>query len=140
MGRVDEVVERVRLSETFGFDDLAKVRGMVESAAMAASFADRRDDLVLVVNELVTNAIRHGGGRGRLTIEYAIGSITVEVRDWGPGLAAIDAERLPDVTVAGGRGLWIARRLFPDFTMTSDSQGVIARLVLTAAARSDPPT
>jgi serine/threonine-protein kinase RsbW len=94
-----------RFSADFALDDLARVRAIVQEAAIAASFGDRCDDLVLAVNELATNAIRHGGGRGRLTIEYATGAMTVEVRDWGSGVTSAGAGLLPDVTVPGGRGL-----------------------------------
>ena len=49
----------------FTREDLALVRMFVAERATRAGFAgDRLSDLVLAVNELATNSMRHGGGRG----------------------------------------------------------------------------
>jgi anti-sigma regulatory factor (Ser/Thr protein kinase) len=67
------------------------------------------DDVVLVVHELATNVIRHGGGFGRLRVWRESGRIVFRVSDSGPGMPLrLEA---PDARRPGGRGLWIARRL-----------------------------
>lgn len=72
--------------------------------AFADSLTPRPDDsladaLVLVVSELVTNALRHGGGRYTLELSAGPDTLTATVTDSNP---AHPYERTPDRT--GGRG------------------------------------
>jgi anti-sigma regulatory factor (Ser/Thr protein kinase) len=55
--------------------------------------------------------------------------LSVEVSDRGPGLpeTATGLER-PPPNVPGGRGLWLARQMFPDLLLTSSSAGVTVKL------------
>ncbi|HET6859202.1 MAG TPA: ATP-binding protein, partial [Streptomyces sp.] len=52
------------------------------------------DDLVLVVSELVTNALRHGGGRYSLEMTAGPVAVSVAVSDPSP---ARPRERAPDL-------------------------------------------
>ncbi|WP_330177439.1 ATP-binding protein [Streptomyces sp. NBC_01498] len=61
------------------------------------------DTIVLVVSELVTNALRHGGGRYRLELSAAPDSVTVAVSDPNP---APPRERAPDLDGGGGGFGW----------------------------------
>lgn len=88
------------------------------------------------MSELASNAIRHGGGRGLLTIEPVPGGVRVEVRDWGPGLAHGIPTKPPKQLAYGGRGLWIVSKLFPELVLDSSPSGVTANLFL---ARTDRP-
>lgn len=64
----------------------------------------RYNDAVLLVSELVTNAIRHGEGTTvQLIARIRGGSCRVEVVDAGDGF--VPEPRPPDETNAGGRGL-----------------------------------
>ncbi|MFI1015900.1 ATP-binding protein [Streptomyces sp. NPDC020965] len=63
----------------------------------------RTDTLVLVVSELVTNALRHGGGRYTLTLSAGPGTMTASVSDPNP---APPRERAPDLGGAGGGFGW----------------------------------
>jgi anti-sigma regulatory factor (Ser/Thr protein kinase) len=69
--------------------------------------------VVLVAHELSTNAVRHGGGAGRLRLWRDDFRLLCRVSDSGPGLAdaATAGVEPPSARVPGGRGLWIARRL-----------------------------
>jgi serine/threonine-protein kinase RsbW len=99
---------------------------LVDAAARAAGVPeDRAADLVLVVNELVGNAVRYAGGTGRITVDVDATGVRVEIADQGPGLpgAATGGAR-PAPTATGGRGLWMARRMFPDLTIASSPAGV----------------
>ncbi|AKF02873.1 ATP-binding protein [Sandaracinus amylolyticus] len=65
--------------------------------AEAGAFARRNGlgmrasgELVLCVTELLSNAVRHGGGEGRLELRVIEDGIEVEVRDEGPGIASIE--------------------------------------------------
>ena len=70
------------------------------------------EDVVLVVYELATNAVRHGGGHGRLNLWRENNQFVFRVSDDGPGLADPRAGMEPPApNMSGGRGLWIARRL-----------------------------
>jgi Histidine kinase-like ATPase domain len=64
------------LDQGFDNDSLYALREAVAAHAMQAGLAEGRvGDLVLAVHELASNAIRHGGGRGRLR---------AAVRGWAP--------------------------------------------------------
>lgn len=65
--------------------------------------ADRvADDLILIVSELVTNAVRHGAPPVRVELAAERGSVTVSVSDGSPGAPE---PRLPGAQAEGGRGL-----------------------------------
>ncbi|MFD3699067.1 ATP-binding protein [Streptomyces sp. NPDC058646] len=80
----------------------------------------RRDDMLLCVSELATNALRHGTppGRGYLLRLFGFEDATVriEVHDSGPGLSRIAARESGE----GGRGLDLVAAL-------ADAWGVLPR-------------
>jgi anti-sigma regulatory factor (Ser/Thr protein kinase) len=100
--------------------------------------AERRDDLLLAVHELLTNAWEHGH-RGaptpRIRIEVARGddgAVTVRVTD-----AAVGGGWHPDVDDAPadpgaerGRGLVIARALVDELAVAADEPGTVVSLTL----------
>lgn len=67
----------------------------------------------LAVQELMTNAIRHGGGWGLVRLHRDGNLLTCTVIDFGPGFAGDPATfgALPSGDSKGGRGLFLARRL-----------------------------
>ena len=71
-------------------------------------------DAGLIVTELVTNAIRHGGGGLELMLTMHERSVTVRVAD---GSAVLPEVQEPDADADGGRGLLIIEAL-------SDAWGV----------------
>ncbi len=102
------------LDQTFDGDGLVAVRSAVAAVARQLGADERRvEDLVLVAHELSSNAVRHGGGHGRLRMWRDDQAIVCQISDLGPGLADADhrGAELPPAKVPGGRGLWIARRL-----------------------------
>ena len=64
---------------------------------------------VVAVNEIATNAVRHGGGTGRLELWRAGDLLYCRVTDHGGGLAPDHSIELPAPHTTSGRGLWLAR-------------------------------
>ncbi|MER0445733.1 ATP-binding protein [Streptomyces sp. Edi4] len=74
------------------------------------------DTLVLVVSELVTNALRHGGGRYTLELSATADGVAAAVSDPSP---APPRERTPDLNGgSGGFGWHMVRRLTTHLTIT----------------------
>jgi serine/threonine-protein kinase RsbW len=100
-------------------------------AAEAGLTGDRLDDFVVAVNELLTNAVRHGGGSGRLSLWRSADAVVCEVSDAGPGLdrplGAAGPER-PAASGPGGWGLWLAEELTDSFDLTTGDLGTTVRL------------
>jgi anti-sigma regulatory factor (Ser/Thr protein kinase) len=72
--------------------------------------SDGRDDFVLAARELMTNAVRHGGGSGHLELRRHGEVLTCEVSDAGLGVDW-SPPRLPAAELPGGPGLRVAFRL-----------------------------
>ncbi|WP_329039715.1 ATP-binding protein [Streptomyces sp. NBC_00178] len=70
---------------------------------------DRCDDFLLIVSELVTNAVRHAPGPSTLTLTTAPGTLDIAVTDRSRTLPAPRPPDLSDGT--GGMGLHIAEDL-----------------------------
>ena len=101
------------LDEPFEERDLVALRRTVAAHVDRSALPARRvADLVLIVSELISNAVRHGGGAGRLRVWATGSAIHCQVTDEGPGLPA--AHRAPpsqpEPTATGGRGLWLVRQ------------------------------
>ncbi|WP_328908631.1 ATP-binding protein [Streptomyces sp. NBC_00234] len=82
--------------------------GVSQARQAACAFSDRltpaprpdmEDTLVLVVSELVTNALRHGGGAFSLRLTAHPDAVEVAVDDVSPRMSRM---RAPDLTDAGG--------------------------------------
>jgi anti-sigma regulatory factor (Ser/Thr protein kinase) len=109
----------------FTIDELGALRRLVAEAAASASLDDERAaDLVTAVNELATNSICHGGGRGTLRLWREGRTLTCEVRDRGHLPPAAQRKReCPDADAMNGRGLWLVDRLCDNVQISSSSEG-----------------
>lgn len=117
---------------------LSSVRHQVRRQAAAAGAAgDDLDDFVLAVHELVTNAVRHGGGSGLLRLRRHADTLTCEVRDEGGG-AGMLRPHLPAGDMPGGRGLWLAQQLTAGLTISAGSTGVSASVIMCLATAASP--
>jgi anti-sigma regulatory factor (Ser/Thr protein kinase) len=93
-----------------------------------APHPDTTDTLLLVVSELVTNALRHGGGRFTLELSAGSDTVTAAVSDPNP---AHPRRRTPDLNGAdGGFGWHIVRNLTSDLSITLSSGGKTIRAQL----------
>lgn len=91
--------------------DLAAARRFAVQAAAILGFGELTDDIALVVAELTTNSIRHGGGHGALSLWADGDTLVCEVRDAGSITDPLVGRRRPRRGQIGGRGLWVVNQL-----------------------------
>jgi anti-sigma regulatory factor (Ser/Thr protein kinase) len=115
----------------FGPRDLVLVRKFVEVRARTAGLARARvDDIVLAVNELVTNSIRHAGGAGFVRAWHDGGTFSCEVCDDGVIDDPLAGRERPSGLDGGGRGLWIVNHLCDLVQVRSSPTGTVIRMQL----------
>jgi anti-sigma regulatory factor (Ser/Thr protein kinase) len=113
----------------FRLEDLFNVRAVVaEHAEAAGLLTERVSDLVLAVNELATNAIRHGHGGGTLRIWRQRGRIVCQVEGGGNISDPLVGRRVPLTGVAGGVGLWTVNQVCDLVQVRTGSGGTIVRV------------
>ncbi|MFI0792244.1 ATP-binding protein [Micromonospora rubida] len=126
------------IAEAFEQAQVTELRHSVTSCAHAAGLDGQRlDDFVLAVNELITNAVRHGGGQGWLRMWRHPGRLVCEVADHGRGISArrLDDRDRPATDTAGGWGLWLARELSDAMEVETGTAGTTVRISATLGAR-----
>ncbi len=96
-------------------------------AGEAGLTGERLADFVVAVNELLTNAVRHGGGTGQLTVWSDDGTVVCEVSDHGAGLEPISPHR-PAPDEPGGWGLWLVRELTDTCEIKTGPDGTAVRI------------
>ncbi|MFJ2090336.1 ATP-binding protein [Streptomyces sp. NPDC087901] len=96
-------------------------RDFLEGLLPPASAAETADTVVLVVSELVTNALRHGGGTCTLDLAAHPDSIEVAVHDHSPQAPLM---RTPDLNGGtGGFGWPMVNRLARTTAVTRRTAG-----------------
>lgn len=121
------------LTLSFTRAQVTSTRHAVARAVVAAGLLGARgDDFVLAVNELVTNAVRHAGGRGRLVLGLVGGAVACDVSDTGSGIPAgrLNGHYLPADFAVGGRGIWLARHLCDRFEVRTGPEGTTIRVAV----------
>ncbi|MEU0397131.1 sensor histidine kinase [Streptomyces sp. NPDC006208] len=99
-------------AHVFGVDELSAVRHFaVERAARLGLSGTRLEDLALVVAELTTNSVVHGGGSGAMRVWAEGSQVVCEVRDRGHISDPLAGRRPPALDQRGGRGLLLAHLL-----------------------------
>jgi anti-sigma regulatory factor (Ser/Thr protein kinase) len=113
----------------FGSGSLAGLRWLVARHATAAGLdPSRAADLVLAVDEVATNSLRHGGGRGTLRIWRDGGALVCEVRDAGRLEDPMAGRERPAPGRDGGRGLWMVNQLCDLVQLRSFPDGATVRV------------
>ena len=113
----------------FTHNDLQLVRAFVGGrAAHAGLDRERVADLVLAVNELVTNTIRHAGGSGILRTWTEDGTLLVDVVDDGHLEDPLAGRERPSDLEGGGLGLWLVNHLCDLVQLRSSPAGTVVRL------------
>ncbi|MEU7903625.1 ATP-binding protein [Actinoplanes sp. NPDC049118] len=121
----------VLLELGFDGDSLSGVRSAVAAQVAAIPAGRLVDTMMLIAHELASNAVRHGGGSGRLRLWLTGGALHCGVSDAGPGLEepASAGRVLPALSLPGGRGLWIARQM-SDLRIVSSPRGTTVTATL----------
>lgn len=120
----------------FTCSDLRRVRRLTSERALAEGLRpDAREDLVVAVNELATNSLRHAGGHGKLRIWATDEALLCEISDGGQIVDPLAGRRLPDACATGGRGLWLVNQLCELVQIRSDERGTRIRLSAALAPR-----
>jgi len=113
----------------FEVGSLASVRRFVSSEAHKAGCDPSRiSQLVVAVNEVTTNTLRHAGGIGLLRLWRDADSLVCEVRDRGRLGEPLVGRAFPALNQEDGRGLWMVNRLCDLVQVRSLSSGTIVRL------------
>ena len=129
------------LDRRFGREEITTVRHEVSRGLAAAGLGgDRLHGFVLAVNEVVTNAVLHAGGHGRIVLWLAAGSAWCTVTDSGPGIPAryLSRPAAPAAFEVGGRGIWLAYQLCDEVTMATGPIGTTIGLRIGLPRRTTP--
>jgi anti-sigma regulatory factor (Ser/Thr protein kinase) len=96
----------------FGADDLSAVRAEVTRSGPAAGLdPERTRALADAVEQIATNSVRHGGGRGQLRTWTQPGAVVCQVSDPGRLEDPLVGRRTPPTLEEQGRGLWMAHQI-----------------------------
>lgn len=113
------------LDLAFDTDSLYGMRATVAAHADVLGLdPEQSEHLLIIASELANNAVRHGGGSGRVRVWRAGDLIHCEVTDSGSGMADPRAGTTPPrPEQIGGRGLWIVRRLSVALDVVTGADG-----------------
>jgi anti-sigma regulatory factor (Ser/Thr protein kinase) len=93
--------------------DLSSARRFVtEHALLAGLSSERAGDLCVAANEVLSNAVVHGGGVADLLLWSQDGRFICQIEDRGHGVAdPLAGYHPPSGDAWSGRGLWLSRQL-----------------------------
>ncbi|MDQ7810827.1 sensor histidine kinase [Amycolatopsis sp. A133] len=110
--------------------DLVPVRTFVAEHASSLGLSESGVQLlVFAANEIATNAVSHGGGRGRVAVGRSGNRIICDITD--PGSGALDwylGYLPPEPGGQSGHGLWIVRQLCDLVEVHTGDGGTTVRL------------
>jgi serine/threonine-protein kinase RsbW len=115
---------------TFTVADLPEVRRFTAACATRAGMsAGAMDDFVIAVNEIATNAVRHGSPRASLRLWVSGSALVAEIRDtgqWPSGPVPAALPRRP--AEEGGMGLDVARLVCDSLQIKASPAGTAVLL------------
>ncbi|MGW9195501.1 ATP-binding protein [Micromonospora chersina] len=118
------------LSRRFTAATISELRHAVAARIAAAGLTgEPAAGFVLAIHELVTNAVRHGGGAGHLHLRRQGDELRCDVVDHGAGTDPPSIRRAGG-TEAGGRGLWLADHLADSLILRRRPDGLTATVTI----------
>jgi len=116
-------------------EDLHQIRRIVARAARTHGLdAGRTADLVLSVNELAGNSLRHGGGSGSLRIWSNDRMLICDIEDAGHIDKPLAGRERPSTDRENGFGLWLVNQLCDLVQVRTYRTGTVVRLHMARAA------
>jgi anti-sigma regulatory factor (Ser/Thr protein kinase) len=113
----------------FDRESLGAVRDLLAARACEAGLETKRtNDLILAVNEVATNSIRHGGGAGTLRVWLGSRWLVCEIEDSGRIQNPLAGREEPTPDEESGRGLWIANQVCELVQVRTFATGSLVRL------------
>ena len=117
----------IELAFTVG--DLSSVRRIdARRCAELGLTEEVTDDLTLAVDEVASNSLLHGGGRGVLRVWCEPDTLVCEVVDDGVIADPLVGRQRPSVDRIGGRGIWLANQLCDLVQVRSGAAGTVVRV------------
>jgi anti-sigma regulatory factor (Ser/Thr protein kinase) len=114
---------------SFRSGGLRDVRTFVaEHASEAGLDQQSAAGLVMAVNEIATNSVRHGGGQGELRAWSDSHSVVCEVSDQGQISSPLVGRLPPGLDNATGGGLFLANQLCDLVQISSSADGTAVRV------------
>lgn len=114
---------------------LGEMRMLVLREALRTGLnGSKAEDLVIAVNEVATNTICHGGGRGTLKIWTESSSVVCEVTDEAgmhKRTKPLAGRERPKAGQEGGFGLWLVNQLCDLVQIRAFPTGSVVRLYMT---------
>jgi anti-sigma regulatory factor (Ser/Thr protein kinase) len=116
------------MSEHIFAGDLRSLRhAVVADPSLEGLTRERRDDVVLVVNEAATNAVRHGDGRCTARLWRDGNSVISEVRFETP-VPVLAGRRRPRPDALSGRGMWLINQVCDLVELRTGEAGTTLRM------------
>lgn len=116
-------------THAFGVGQLGDVRTAVDTYTTDAGMPpERAADLVLAVNEVATNSLRHGGGHGVLRVWASPEAVVCQVTDDGRIANPLIGRHRRSLLAVGGRGIWLVHQLCDLVEVRSGAEGTTVRM------------
>ncbi len=116
------------LERPFEIGDLGQLRAWVGGLAAASGLdADHAGKLVIAINELTTNTVKHADTHGVLRFWQTAGQLIFQIEDAGH-IADPLAGRRHQITGTGGLGLWMVNQLCDLVEVRTSAAGTTIRV------------
>jgi anti-sigma regulatory factor (Ser/Thr protein kinase) len=118
---------------TVTLDGLRDARDIVRRRARYAGLGERVDDLVLAVNEVLSNSLHHAQEDGRLRIWNEPDGLVCEVSDGGHIHQPLVGRAEPAMGQIGGHGVWLVNLVCDLVQVRSSEHGSTVRMKMSSA-------
>jgi anti-sigma regulatory factor (Ser/Thr protein kinase) len=113
---------------------LRDARSLVRARAQDAGLAERSDDFVLAVNEVLSNSLHHAREDGILRMWEDPDGLVCEVRDGGHILQPLIGREEPSLRQIGGQGIWLVNLVCDLVQVRSSAGGSTVRMQMSRPA------